>query len=255
MTRQNPFRLDGKYAVVTGANRGLGLAFARGLASAGARVGLLVRDGEGGASVREEIAAAGGAADVFIADVTDQPQVRRVADEVAALSGGPDVLVCNAGACIHAPAFDVGEADWRSIIDVNLTGVWNCCQAFGRRMVEAGHGSIVNIGSMSGFIVNRPQWQPAYNASKAAVHHLTRSLAAEWAVHNVRVNAIAPGYVETEMTPAHRPEFRQNWILDAPMQRCAQPDEIVPGVLFLASSASSFVTGSVLVMDGGYSVF
>ena len=122
-------------------------------------------------------------------------------------------------------------------------------------MAEAGRGSIVNIGSMSGLIVNRPQWQPAYNASKAAVHHLTRSLAAEWAVHNVRVNAIAPGYVETEMTPVHRPEFRQNWILDAPMQRCVQPDEIVPGVLFLASPASSFVTGSVLVMDGGYSVF
>jgi NAD(P)-dependent dehydrogenase (short-subunit alcohol dehydrogenase family) len=121
-------------------------------------------------------------------------------------------------------------------------------------MRERGGGAIVNVGSISAEIVNRPQWQPAYNASKAAVHQLTKSLAAEWAPDNIRVNALAPGYVKTEMAPVDRPEFRQRWILDAPMQRYATPEEIAPSVVFLASDASSFMTGSVLVVDGGYTL-
>jgi NAD(P)-dependent dehydrogenase (short-subunit alcohol dehydrogenase family) len=122
-------------------------------------------------------------------------------------------------------------------------------------MIERGRGSIVNIGSMSGQIVNRPQWQPAYNASKAAVHHLTRSLAAEWAPFGVRVNALAPGYVKTDMSPVDEPQYRQHWIEDAPQRRYATPDELGPAIVYLASDASSFVTGSVLVIDGGYTVF
>jgi NAD(P)-dependent dehydrogenase (short-subunit alcohol dehydrogenase family) len=138
---------------------------------------------------------------------------------------------------------------------VNLDAVWTCSQTFGRYFVDRRAGSIVNIGSMSGFIVNRPQWQPAYNASKAAVHHLTRSLAAEWAPHGVRVNALAPGYIKTDMSPVDDPEFRQHWIEDAPMQRYGTVEELAPAVIFLASEASSFVTGSVLVADGGYTAF
>ena len=109
--------------------------------------------------------------------------------------------------------------------------------------------------TISAEIVNRPQWQPAYNASKAAVHQLTKSLAAEWAPHGVRVNALAPGYVKTEMSPVDEPRFRGRWIEDAPMQRAAQPEEIAPSVVYLASEASSFMTGAVLVVDGGYTLF
>jgi NAD(P)-dependent dehydrogenase (short-subunit alcohol dehydrogenase family) len=122
-------------------------------------------------------------------------------------------------------------------------------------MVERGAGAIVNVGSMSGQIVNRPQWQPAYNASKAAVHQLTRSLAAEWAPFGVRVNAVAPGYVRTDMSPVDRPEFAAHWIGDTPQGRAALPEEIAPAVVYLASPASSFMTGEVLVIDGGYTLF
>jgi NAD(P)-dependent dehydrogenase (short-subunit alcohol dehydrogenase family) len=139
--------------------------------------------------------------------------------------------------------------------DVNVDGVWRCSRAVGAQMVERGTGAIVNIGSISAQIVNRPQWQPAYNASKAAVHQLTKSLAAEWAPSGVRVNALAPGYVKTEMAPVDDPRFRPRWIGDAPMQRAAVPEEIAPSVVYLASDASSFMTGSVLVVDGGYTVF
>ena len=138
---------------------------------------------------------------------------------------------------------------------VNVDGVWLCSQVFGGVFVAQGKGAIVNIGSMSGAIVNRPQWQPAYNTSKAAVHHLTRSLAAEWAPFGVRVNALAPGYMRTDMSPVDEPRFQRHWIEDAPQQRAGDPDELGPAIVFLASDASSFMTGSVLTIDGGYSVF
>jgi NAD(P)-dependent dehydrogenase (short-subunit alcohol dehydrogenase family) len=246
------FRLTDRVAVVTGGNRGLGLAFTRALAQAGARVAIVARDD---AKTADAIRSLPDGVRGFHADVRSRADLERVVAEIVSALGGVDILVNNAGTCVHAPALEVTDEDWSDVVTTNLTGVWNCCQAIGRHMADNGGGTIVNIGSMSGMIVNRPQWQPAYNASKAAVHHLTRSLAAEWAPLGIRVNALAPGYVKTEMAPVDRPEFRQHWIDDVPMRRYATPEEIAPSVVYLASPASAFMTGSVLVIDGGYTAF
>ena len=249
------FALPGRVAVVTGGNRGLGRAFAQALGEAGARVAIVARDESANSTAVGELRDAGITAEAFVADVTRRPEVEQVAAEIAGRLGPVDVLVNNAGTCIHRPALEVPEAEWDQVVDTNLTGVWNGCQIFGRSMVERGSGAIVNVGSMSGEIVNRPQWQPAYNASKAAVHQLTRSLAAEWAPAGVRVNAVAPGYVRTDMSPVDSPQFAARWIGDTPQQRAALPEEIAPAVVYLASPASSFMTGAVLVIDGGYTLF
>lgn len=246
------FDLTGKTAVVTGGNTGLGEAFAKALEEAGAAVALAARTRERSEAVAEEIGDRAIAVDL---DVTDPSQVERALDEVTERLGPVDILVNNAGLCYHRPAAEVPLEEWNAVFDVNVHGLWHCAQAVGRRMIQAGGGNIINIGSISAMIVNRPQWQPAYNASKAAVHQLTKSLAAEWAPHNVRVNALAPGYVKTAMAPVDEPQFRRHWIEDAPMQRYATPEELGPSIVYLASDASSFMTGSVLVVDGGYTLF
>jgi NAD(P)-dependent dehydrogenase (short-subunit alcohol dehydrogenase family) len=244
------FRLDGRVAVVTGGNRGLGHAFARALCEAGARVAIAARDQARSECVADELGAT-----AVATDVTDPASVAAMLDTVTAELGPVDVLVNNAGVCFHRPALEVPDEEWRAVWDVNVDGLWNCSRIVGAQMVGRGTGAIVNIGSLSAIVVNRPQMQPAYNASKAAVHQLTKSLAAEWAPFGVRVNALAPGYVKTEMAPVDLPEFRRHWIDDVPMQRYALPEELGPSLLYLASDASSFVTGSVLVVDGGYTLW
>lgn len=246
------FDLTGQTAVVTGGNRGIGEALAWALAEAGAAVVVAARDAERNHAVVEALKAEGLQASAIHMDVTDPDSVESA---IGSLSTPIDILVNNAGICYHEAAVEITPERFLDVMNVNVNGVWYCSQTVGRQMIARGRGNIINIGSMSGMIVNRPQMQPAYNASKAAVHHLTRSLAAEWAPHGVRVNAIAPGYVRTEMSPLERPEFRRYWIEDAPLQRPAEPEELGPMAVYLASAASSFMTGEIVVLDGGYTLF
>jgi NAD(P)-dependent dehydrogenase (short-subunit alcohol dehydrogenase family) len=251
----NPFSLEGRTAVVTGANRGLGQAFAEALADAGADVVVVGRHEDRNRDAATGIAQrTGRRTTVATGDVTDRDDVTRIVEEALAAHGRIDILVNNAGVCFHRPSLEVPDEEFAEVFDVNVTGLWRMSKAVASSMIKAGGGSIVNVGSISAIIVNRPQWQPAYNASKAAVHQLTKSLAAEWAPHNIRVNAIAPGYVKTEMAPVDEPQFRQHWIDDVPMKRYATPEEIAPSVVYLASDAASFTTGAVLVTDGGYTL-
>ena len=249
------FRLDGQVAVVTGATRGLGRGFATALAEAGAKVVVVGRDDALGDEVVKDLEGRGTEAVYVHADITVPSEVERILERTLETFGQVDILVNNAGTCVHAPALEVTAEDWKSVMTTNVDALWTCSRVFGKQLTEQGHGSIVNIGSISAMIVNRPQWQPGYNASKAAVHQLTKSLAAEWAPYGVRVNALAPGYVKTDMAPVDEPQFRRMWIEDAAMQRYASVEEISPLVVFLASDAASFMTGSVLVADGGYTLF
>jgi NAD(P)-dependent dehydrogenase (short-subunit alcohol dehydrogenase family) len=250
------YDLKGRSAVVTGGGRAIGLACVEALAEAGAKVIIADYDAKIAAEGQAEMKAKGFEVDVVKMDVTTSGEVTAVADDLAGKHHGIDILVNNAGiARSDTPAETVTDEHWLNVIDVNLNGVFWCCRAFGRHMLAKESGSIVNVGSMSGFIVNKPQPQSYYNASKAAVHHLTKSLAAEWANRGVRVNAVAPTYIDTPLNRfgIENPEMYKHWIGGTPMGRMGRIDEIGSVALFLASDAASLLTGSIVLADGGYS--
>src|SRR5579859_5486338 len=199
---QNPFSLENQVGLVTGAAQGLGQVFCHAFAEAGANIVAVDKKPTGRQTARE-VEERGREALFLQADVSEQASVHTMVDHALARFGRIDFLMNNAGIAQHGAAENVTEEDWRKILDVNVTGLFFCCQAVGRHMIERRQGRIINIASMSGLIVNRPQAQAAYNTSKAAVIHLTRSLAVEWAHYNIRVNGIAPGYMETEMARAY----------------------------------------------------
>ena len=249
------FRLDGKVAVITGAARGIGFATADALSEAGATVVITDMNETAANAARDTLLEMGRKATSIKLDVTNPREVERVHVEILKQHKRVDVLVNNAGIAISfIPAETMNDETWLKVLDVNLNGVFWCARTFGKTMLQQGGGAIVNVGSMSGDIVNYPQEQAQYNASNAAVHHLTRSLAAEWAIRGVRVNAVAPTYIETDLTRevGKDPAIGKHWIDGTPMARMGQPSEIASVILFLASDAASLMTGSIVTVDGGY---
>jgi NAD(P)-dependent dehydrogenase (short-subunit alcohol dehydrogenase family) len=243
------FSLRGRVAVVTGGGQSLGLAISRALHRAGAEVVIAEVNERTGPDAAEELEG------TFVhTDVTDPASVRDMVEMVLEDHSRIDILVNNAGIVHNIPSEEVPDEEWLAVISVNLNGVFWCCREVGEAMLERGSGSIVNIASMSGIISNHPQPQAAYNASKAAVITLTKSLAGEWASRGVRVNSVSPGYIRTPLTELgmSKSEWSEVWLSSTPMGRLAEPQEIAPAVLYLASDAASFATGTNLVVDGGY---
>ncbi len=244
------FDITGKNAIVTGASRGLGRAIAIGLAKAGAD--LVVTDILDVKETVEEVRKAGRNAIGLKVDVTSRKDVEEMIKHVINKFGRIDILVNNAGIYRSAPAESMSEEDWDKVVDVNLKGEFLCAQEAGKQMIKQREGKIVNIASVAGQFAS-PQ-SAAYNASKAGIISLTKTLAVEWAKHNIQVNSICPGVFTTPMTEGLMEDkiFLNTVRKDVPMARAGRPEELVGAVIFLASKASSYVTGHALVVDGGW---
>jgi NAD(P)-dependent dehydrogenase (short-subunit alcohol dehydrogenase family) len=254
------FRLDGRVALITGAGQGIGRAYAHALGEAGAAVAIDDKIGERAENVAHELAQKGIDAIAITADVSRANEVERMVGEVLKKWGTLTIGINNAGIGNWTAAEEVTLENWDEINDTNLKGVFLCAQAEGRVMMQAGYGKIINTASMSGSVVNTPQKQMVYNTTKAAVIHLTRSLAAEWAPHGIRVNSISPGYTRTQLvtdllaSPIGQ-ETSPKWLALTPQGKMAEVTDLQGAIVFLAAEVSDFMTGHDMIIDGGYSVW
>lgn len=248
------FTLKNKVAIITGGNQGIGKVVAGYLADAGADI--VIWDLNDATAVANDIAAEYGVrAAALQVDVTDPDAVDAAIAKSAEIMGTLDLLFNNAGICLHKPALDLVPDEWLKIINVNLNGVFFVARAFGKYLVDNKKtGNIVNTASMSGTIVNIPQCQASYNSSKAAVAHLTKSLAVEWAPYGIRVNSISPGYIRTEMTATVRQDWQDIWVDSIPFKRMGTPEELAGAVIYLLSDASTYTSGCDMLIDGCFTV-
>ena len=246
------FKLNNKIALITGGAKGIGLSIAHALGEAGAK--LVIIDRENSTGGIEELSKANYDVTFFEGDLLDRSVPQKTIDFTIEKHGRVDILVNNAGVAQHGDTEKFNDDLLDKIMDLNVDAVFRMCRSAIPPMKKQGEGVILNIGSISGLVSNIPQPQTAYNASKAAVHMMTKSLASDYADQNIRVNAIAPGYVKTDITnlPKKYEHWYSTWSKQTPMTRMAEPHEIASAALFLCSPASSYVTGEVLVVDGGY---
>lgn len=246
------FGLKGKVGIVTGGSRGIGEVVAIGLARAGAKVAILSRGSA--EEVLEKIRACEGEAIHIPCDVTSEKDASEAIKKILDAYGKIDFLFNNAGICIHKSTTDSSLEEWNQVLNVNLTGPFVMSKLVGQYMIDKGiRGSIVNNASMSGSIVNIPQWQASYNASKAGLIHLTKSLAVEWADYGIRVNSISPGYIATPMSVDTPKELKDAWLPLMPMHRMGTPEELVAAVIYLVGDAAGYTNGADLIIDGAYS--
>jgi NAD(P)-dependent dehydrogenase (short-subunit alcohol dehydrogenase family) len=251
MSVLDSFVLKGKKAYVTGGAKGIGRSAALAFAEAGADVAIVDTDLDNAKEAAREITALGVRSLAVRADVTESADVDRMMAEILGSFGSLDIAFNNAGICINEKAEEMSFESWKKVIDVNLTGVFLTARAAGKAMIPRRRGSIINTASMSGHIVNVPQPQCAYNASKAGVIMLTKSLAVEWAPYGIRVNSISPGYIGTKMTLSAT-QWIPTWESLTPVKRMGRPEELVAALVYLAGDGAGFTTGSDMVIDGAF---
>ena len=250
--KMDMFDLRNTCTIVTGGARGIGRKGAEAFIAAGSNVVIADIDIDAAQKTAKELKVGNSLVIAIKTDVTDLKSVNTMVRQALDHFGKIDILFNNAGICINEPAKTMSLASWKRVIDINLTGIFIVAQEVGKVMIRQKHGSIINTASMSAHIVNMPQPQCGYNASKAGVIQLTKSLAVEWARYHVRVNSISPGYIATEMTKKAPAEWKDEWIQKSVYKRMGDPEELQSALLYFASNASSFTTGTDLVIDGGF---